>query len=120
MILIISVDADELQPVNGILRHRSYVAQLPLSSGTRPRRSASLSDASGGTFSYYIIGITPELKRWSSQEERLSPRPPPSQNQQLYTSRPGSSLDINSARVRRVTSEQDGALTSTYPPALFH
>lgn len=44
----IYVDVDEPQPGNGMLRHRSYVAPPTLSSGTRPRRSASLSDASGG------------------------------------------------------------------------
>ncbi|KAG0700452.1 kinase-like protein [Suillus ampliporus] len=70
-----------------MLRHRSHVTPLTLSSGTRPRRSASLSDASG--------------------EDRLSPRLLPSQNQHQYAPRPGSSLGLNSARIRRVTSEQD-------------
>ncbi|KAG2033703.1 hypothetical protein BDR03DRAFT_658479 [Suillus americanus] len=84
--------ADEPQPGNSILPHRSHVAPLTVSSGTRPRRSASLSDASG--------------------EDRLSPRLLPSQNQQQYAPRPGSSLGLNSARVRRVTSEQD----ATTPP----
>lgn len=80
-------NVDEPQPGNGMLRHRSYVAPPTLSSGTRPRRSASLSDASG--------------------EDRLSPRLLPSQNQQQHAPRPGSSLGLNSARIRRVTSEQD-------------
>lgn len=75
------------QPGNGMQRHRSHVAPPALSGGTRPRRSASLSDASG--------------------EDRLSPRLLSSQNQQQYAPRPGSSLGLNSARVRRVTSEQD-------------
>jgi len=46
----IYVDADEPPPGNGMLPHRSHVTPLTLSSGTRPRRSASLSDASGGMF----------------------------------------------------------------------
>jgi hypothetical protein len=49
----IYVDADE--PGNGMLRHRSHAAPLTLPSGTRPRRSASLSDASGGTFLNSIL-----------------------------------------------------------------
>ncbi|KAG1729942.1 hypothetical protein EDB19DRAFT_102978 [Suillus lakei] len=79
-------NADEPEPGNGMLRHRSHVAPLTQPSGTRPRRSASLSDASG---------------------DRLSPRLLSSQNQQQYALRPGSSLGLNSARIRRVTSEQD-------------
>lgn len=48
----------------------------------------------------------------SATEDRLSPRLLSSQNQQQYAPRPGSSLGLNSARVRRVTSEQDGAPVS--------
>ncbi|KAF8133936.1 hypothetical protein EV363DRAFT_1397343 [Boletus edulis] len=41
---------EESQPVNGPLRHRNYAPPVTQSSSTRPRRSASLSDASGGMF----------------------------------------------------------------------
>ncbi|KIK97065.1 hypothetical protein PAXRUDRAFT_137072 [Paxillus rubicundulus Ve08.2h10] len=41
---------DEPQSMNGLLRHRSYAPPITQSNGTRPRRSASLSDASGGMF----------------------------------------------------------------------
>ncbi|KAG6332999.1 hypothetical protein ID866_6090 [Astraeus odoratus] len=40
---------DEPQPLNGLLRQRSYTPALTQSSSTRPRRSASLSDASAGS-----------------------------------------------------------------------
>ncbi|KAI6041378.1 hypothetical protein EDC04DRAFT_1277762 [Pisolithus marmoratus] len=39
---------DEPQPLNGQFRHRSYAPTLTQSTNTRPRRSASLSDASAG------------------------------------------------------------------------
>ncbi|KAH7884973.1 hypothetical protein F5I97DRAFT_1306508 [Phlebopus sp. FC_14] len=43
---------DEPQPLNGLLRQRSYVPPVSQSNGNRPRRSASLSDASGSTFPF--------------------------------------------------------------------
>ncbi|KAG6377231.1 kinase-like protein [Boletus reticuloceps] len=89
---------EEPQPVNGPLRHRNYAPPVTQSSSTRPRRSASLSDASGA-------------------EERHSPGGhsalPTTHNQ--YSSRPGSSLGVNPARALRAPMEQEHAAAAEYP-----
>ncbi|KAG9315652.1 kinase-like domain-containing protein [Chiua virens] len=78
---------EEPHTASGQSRRHNYAPPIVQPSSTRPRRSASLSDASGA-------------------EDRRSPGArPTSQNQ--YSSRPGSSLGLNSAHALRTPMEQE-------------